>query len=242
MKRTLLLIVPAFMLFFGTSCGHRVITGRGDIVSEGRMATTFDKVDISAPVTATITVKPGAKSSVELSGYKNLLEQIETIVEGGTLKIKSRDMIDLDTDKDLKAEIVVGSLSALGLHGSADAEVLGSITGSTFRLDITGAGDANVEDVAVNDLVASITGAGDVDIKSGKCKQIEYKVSGAGNISSFGVQGEVVRAQVSGAGDIEVSALKSLDARVSGAGTIRYKGQPAIKSQTSGIGEIVAAN
>ncbi len=223
-------------------CGRRVLTGRGEVVQEARIAAAFDKVVISAPLSADIQIAPGATSSIELTGHKNLLEQIETTVSGGTLKISLKDAITLDNDNELKAQIRVANLSQLKLKGVADAVVKGPISGSGFDLDISGAGDAEIEQVQVNKLTATISGAGDVTIDQGRCEQAEFTVSGAGNINTFGVQGSHVRAKVSGAGDVEVYALKSLDARVSGAGTIRYKGKPQVSSKTSGIGEIVAAN
>ena len=229
-----------FLVLILTSCGRRVVTGTGPVTAEKRGISDFTIIDISAPVTANIHVKPGAKTSLELKGYKNLLDEIDTEVEGNTLRIETENAFDLDTGQDIYVEITVGSLDELDIHGSADAKIDGPVTGGQFTLTISGAGDVILEDVHVSDLVATISGAGDVDITSGSAQHADFRISGAGNIHAFGLQAEDVTAKVSGAGDVNVTALKNLEAKVSGAGSIHYKGKPALKSQTSGIGEIAA--
>jgi hypothetical protein len=223
------------------SCGRRVITGTGSMTSENRNVGNFSKIDISAPVTANIHVQPGARPSIKLEGYKNLVDEIDTEIEGNTLRITGEKFINFDTDKDIHAEITVASLSELGIHGSADARVDGLITGENFELKISGAGDVSIQSVQVSNFTATISGAGDVDIESGSAGSAHFKISGAGDITSFGMQAEDVVAKVSGAGDMKVTALKNLDAKVIGAGSIYYKGQPALTSETSGVGEIASA-
>jgi hypothetical protein len=210
--------------------------------TQQRAVEAFTSVDISAPLTATIHVVPGAQPSVKLSGYKNLLQEVKAKVEGSTLKIFNEHSINFDTDKEISADITVSSLSDLDIHGAADALVDGNITGDEFRLKISGAGDVSIEKLTVSNLTATISGAGDVGISSGSVGTAQYSISGAGNIKTFNMQANDVRAKVSGAGDMEVTALRSLDAKVSGAGSIRYKGNPTLKSETSGIGEIAAAD
>lgn len=240
MKSLLLILSFAIILF--ASCGKRVVKGNGNLVSEGRNVSAFTMIDISAPLTATIHVQNGVAPSVQLSGYKSLLDEIETTTEGNTLKIKSKDFINFDTDKDVQAVITVASLNDLGIHGAADATVDGIVNGTNFKLKISGAGDVTIERIEVSNLVATISGAGDVKINSGISDKAQFTISGTGNINSYAMQCNDVVAKVSGAGDMQVTAIKSLEAKVSGAGSIHYKGTPALKSETSGIGEIAAAN
>jgi len=240
MNKALLFAFAALVI---TSCGRRTITGRGASTTINRnISGSFQAIDISAPVTAHVHVQPGSAAAVHFSGYKNLIDALKTNVEGNVLHIESQHSINFDTDKDVVADITVGSLSELGIHGAADADVDGVISGGDFRLNISGAGDVSIEKVNVTSLEAKISGAGNVNINSGAVTNADYKVSGAGNISSFGVQAANVKAKVSGAGDIDVYASRTLEAKVSGAGTIQYKGAASVRSETSGIGSIVAAN
>jgi hypothetical protein len=241
MKKALLLSFLVVTIL-ASSCGRRVITGRGAMETQVRPVTAFNMIDISAPLSANIHVQPGAQPSVKLSGYKNLLDEIHTEVEENTLKISNQNSINFDTDKEITAEITVASLSDLGVHGAGDALVDGDITGTDFKLKISGAGDVSIEKLTVSNLTASISGAGDVEIAGGRASSAKFSISGAGNIKTYDIPVDDVKAKVSGAGDMEVTALRTLEAKVSGAGSIRYKGHPTIKSETSGVGEIAAAD
>jgi hypothetical protein len=226
-----------------SSCGVREIDGEGAVKSEDRSVTSATKLHLSAPVVANVTVQPGAATSVQLSGYENLLQYVETMVEGSTLHIRLKPSVDINTDQKLTATIVVASLDKLELDGAADANVGGIVSGSDFEIEISGAGDASIDQVTVSSLDVSISGAGKAAIKAGTASKAKYDVSGAGSIHAFGLQGDNVDADVSGAGNVEVSAMTHLDADVSGVGSIKYKGNPSsVKSDASGVGKITAVN
>jgi hypothetical protein len=247
MFRTTLPVASAVLIGFAmvilfTSCGRRVVNGSGEVSTvTPNVSGNVSRIDIGSSVNAKIHVQPGATLSVTLSGYKNLLDELTTTVEGNTLHIKGRRSISFNTDKDIEANITVGSLNELAIHGAADATVDGEINGGDLNLEITGMGDVDVNKVNVQQLTAAISGAGNVKINAGTATNATYKVSGAGDVSTFNVQAENVTATVSGTGDIKVFASKTLDASVSGAGSVEYKGTPNVKSKTSGIGSVAAA-
>lgn len=242
MKRLSLFFPLVLTMLVLSSCGRRVVIGRGEMTSDERSPGPFTMIDIEAPITADIHIKPGAPASIQLSGYENLLEQIQTTVAGNTLKIYTSDHTNLDTDKEILADITVPSLSDLRIQGSGDAKVYGSVTGDEFKLKISGAGNVWVEKVELDHLAATISGVGDVEVAGGSATSAEYTISGAGNMNSFAVNAADVVAKVSGTGQIDVFASKSLEAKVSGAGSIKYKGHPQLHSKTSGIGSVVAAD
>jgi adhesin HecA-like repeat protein len=199
-------------------------------------------IDISAPVVANIHIRNHVQPTVRLVGYHNLLNEIESALEGSTLRISHRNFISFNTDKDVIAEITVAALSDLHINGSGDAAIDGPLVGTDFKMKISGAGDVTIEELNVINLTSIISGAGNVHIKSGSADNVYFKISGAGSINSYGLQANSVSAKVSGAGDMSVTALQTLEAKVSGAGSIRYKGRPSLKSETSGVGEIAAAD
>jgi len=230
------------MVVLFTSCGRRTVNGGGEVTTvTPNVSGNVSRIDIGSSVNAKIHVQPGAAVSVTLSGYKNLLDELTTTVEGNTLHIKGKHSINFSTDKDVEATITVGSLDELAIHGTADATIDGEINSNDLNLEITGAGDVDVDKVNVKQLTARISGAGNVNINSGTATNATYKVSGAGDVSTFNVQAENVTASVSGTGDIKVFASKTLDASVSGAGSVEYRGSPNVKSKTSGIGSVAAA-
>jgi len=229
----------AFPLLF-SSCGPMV--GKGKILTQTRAVTSFNTVDIDAPVKSNITINPSAQPSLTLNGYENILNIIKVRVEGNTLHIYTDNFLNLSSDKDVTAEITVPSLAALSISGASDANINGNVTGSDFTLHISGVGKVNMASVNVPNFSAHISGAGDVTIGAGTIGTAVYQLSGTGSVSAFNVETQQCSATVSGAGDIELNVQKSLDAHISGAGSIRYKGHPVISSGVSGVGKLTDAN
>lgn len=226
--------------FIFSSCGPMV--GKGKVLTENRPVTSFTTIDIDAPVKSNITINPSAQPSVSLNGYENILKIIKVRVEGNTLHIYTDNFLNLSSDKDVSADIIVPSLSSLSISGASDATINGNITGSDFNLHISGVGKVNMASVNVTNFSAHISGAGDVTIGTGTIGTAVYKLSGTGSVSAFNVQTQQSSATVSGAGDIELNVQKALDAHISGAGSIRYKGHPVVSSSVSGIGKLTDAN
>jgi len=218
------------------------MVGKGKILTDNRTVSSFNSIDIDAPVKSNITVTPGAQPSLVLNGYENIVKIIKVRVEGNTLHIYTDNFLNLSSDKDVSAEITVPSLTSLSISGASDANINGNISGSDFSLRISGVGKVNIANVNVSNLSAHISGAGDVIINSGSVNTAIYQLSGTGSVSAFNLQTQQSSATVSGAGDIELNVQKQLDAHISGAGSIRYKGHPVISSGVSGIGKLTDAN
>jgi hypothetical protein len=235
-------IIPALALcfFMNSSCGP--VKGTGDIVTQDRTVKSFTAIDLSSAITATIHVQPGATPSVTISTYKNIADLIETKVEGNTLSIGTENFTNISLDRDIMAEITVPSLTALSVHGSGEAKVLGVIAGNGFDLDISGSGEVDLQSLQLASFSVSISGVGNVNVTGGVAYKTEYSVSGSGSVHSFGLQSDDAEVGVSGSGDVELTANKTLDADISGSGTVRYRGHPQLKSDVSGAGNIAEAN
>jgi hypothetical protein len=224
------------------SCKRNIEEGHGTVKTETRDVSGFTAIEISAPIDATITVDSTKPVSVILKGYSNLLEKITTTVENGTLIIDKEHAIDLFNDEDLTATITVPSLSSLGIAGASDADLKGNISGPSFKLTVSGAGDVTIDKLNVNDFESKMSGAGDLHIKGGVVNNASFKVAGAGDVSAYALRAKIVTASVAGAGDIEVTVSDNLDAHVAGVGSISYKGHPQLQSKVSGIGGVEDAN
>lgn len=233
-----------FLLLFillSVSCGRRVMHGEGSPVTQKTQAETqFNSIHISAPCSAVIHLSPGSKNSVQLSGYPNILDKINTRVENQTLFIEVKNNLDFETEQEIKADITTGSLKDLTISGAADVVAKGIITTGRFLLSISGAGNVSLDKIDAGTLDLKISGAGNVSINSGKVRDAVYHVSGLGNIEAPALEVQHATAHVSGAGKINLLAVKTLSAKVSGAGKISYSGKPRLTTNVSGIGSISA--
>lgn len=225
------------------SCGAHVIHGKGKKSTEIPSVAAFNAVDVNVVSDVNITVTEGSAYGVELSGYENILKHIKTEVKDGTLSIT----YDLDDtwnidDEDTKIRISVPSLTALSLSGAPDVDVMGSIKGDAFKLDISGAGDVTIDNINTNKLDADLSGVAALKVKGGMVKMANYDISGAGKIEAFALQTEETTTSISGAGKSEVWASGKLTADISGAGSVKYKGSPQVEKSVSGVGSVSQEN
>ncbi len=241
MKKGLFFATFCCITLFVSSCGPR--WDRGNVQTVKRAVSEFNSVEISAPVDAVITVREGAPASVLFKGYDGEIKEIKTEVVDGVLKLYQEDGFSFDIDENVKAEIVVGTLSSLTISGAADVKTEGNIKAAEFVLTVSGAGDVKIDEINATKLTVEAAGAADIDIKRGMVTSAQYHFSGAGDLKAYGLQSKEVSASVAGAGDIKVSVSDALSASISGVGSIHYKGNPpTLTKSISGIGSIVDAN
>jgi hypothetical protein len=236
MKKYLLFLVfiaGGFMLV--SSCRINVLKGEGNKITSAPTLSSFNAVDISLPIKTTITVTEGSQPGINLNGYENVIKHIKTKIKDNTLY--------LYTDLGITVEITLPAIKSLSLEGAADADVHGNISGTDFKLDISGVGNAVIDNINVDDFSSEVSGAANIVVKGGTVKLAKYEVSGAAKIKTFPLQTTETYASISGAGKGEVTASQKLTASISGAGSIKYKGHPAdVNKDISGAGSIAEAN
>lgn len=230
------------LLFYFSACKQHIISGHGNVVSERRDVPAFSKIEIDAPVDANIQVLAGATTGVQLKGYKNILDNIETKQKDGYLVIKVKEGIIINTDEHLMVEITTPTLDKLFISGAANATLSGYVSSKVFDMDVTGAGDVTISNLNTQRLNVHLSGAGTVLINSGLVDNAQYKITGAGNLKAFSLICSNVEAVVSGAGNVELHVTKTLNAKITGVGNISYKGSPAIISSIEGVGNLENAD
>ena len=243
MKKYFVLLVCFAIITSVSSCKRVRIKGEGNKTSASPSVQTFSAVDIDLPIKADITLQSGAQPGIQLNGYENIIKHIKTTVKDNILYITSDldQMWGMDCDG-VTAQITLPSITALNLSGAPDANMHGNITGSDFKLEISGASKVVIDNINVDNFSSEASGAASIQINAGTVKKASYEISGAGKIIAYPLQADETTASISGAGKCEVTALTKLNASISGAGTIRYKGHPAVTQEVSGVGKISDAN
>jgi hypothetical protein len=231
-----------------TACRQSSVKGKGEVVTEAREVQTFNGVDIGGPLDARITIDASAPPSLVLKGQKNLLAHIKTEMHGNMLRIYHDGPItkhftftlfsNSKHNEDIIAEITVPSLTALSISGAGDAKIKGVINTEDFNLDVSGAGDIDIDELNANNLTTTLSGAGDLTVSNGKVNIADMKISGLGDINAKRLDCNTVNASVSGAGDMDISVTEKLDVHISGLGDVTYKGNPAVTSSISGAGSL----
>jgi hypothetical protein len=187
--------------------------GSGVAAVQARDVPPFDRVELAG--SNVITIRAGAPTSVVVHADTNLLEQITTRVEAGTLTIDQTGTFD--TQRPMRVDVRVPSLTALTLSGS------GVVTAA--KIDAAR-------------LTVALPGSG-VIRASGTVGRLEVALAGSGDVQLEQLTARDARATVRGSGRIFVAPSHSLEAAIPGTGTIVYRGDPAhVTTSVTGTGTV----
>ncbi len=202
-----------------------------NVVEENRALAVFDS--ISFPGSGTVRVRIGAEPSGKIRADGRSIGGIVTEVRGTQLVISERGP-SFPFGSHPEYDVVVPSLKAVRISGSADLEILDPIQGDAMDIGISGSGSisANVE---LRELIFAISGSGDARI-GGHAEEISFRLMGSGDLDASDLDGGAATISISGSGDASIGTLEELNASIPGSGDLRYAGSPRIKGSTPGSG------
>ena len=228
---------------------------------EKRSVSNFTK--ISFQTGGKMYLKQGSVNSVELEGDKDILEKIETRVEGGRLIIGHEDdrswfnwRSSWDEEK-IIAYVTVKDFDGLYASGSGNIIAQTKLVGDDMDIKVSGSGsiDAEIEAEAVS---ARVSGSGDLILK-GKMKSMDSDISGSGKISfdgaiagrvDIGISGsgrfyaagsaDEIKSSISGSGKVNAADLivDKCDVRISGSGDVVVNVKSVLRTNISGSGSV----
>jgi hypothetical protein len=226
---------------------------------ENRNVDKFTKINFRFP--GKLYLKQGSPQKVELEGDKDVLEEVETNVEGDKLVIgKEGKWMDWNWDDDDKITVYITVPDIKGVSVSGSGDVIGQsvISADDLDLNVSGSGSLTLDINATGDVEADVSGSGDIDLK-GKCKSFDSDVSGSGKVilavnindnASFGVSGSgkiqasgsanSVRTTISGSGKVLAANLETnrCEVRISGSGDVEINVKNELDATISGSGSV----
>ncbi len=205
--------------------------------ADERQVSGFSGITISGRHNVYITM--GNTESLRLEGDADAINEIETKVESGVLKIRNKKQMNTrswnNTGK-VNIYIQAKSLNNIVLSGSGNVEVDGKLKTANLNNTISGSGSIELN-IDVENYNAVISGSGEISAK-GNAKNARITIAGSGDFDGQNFKTSNANVKVSGSGDISIIADKQLDAVVSGSGDIRYTGSAKVNSTKSGSGSI----
>ena len=193
--------------------GLALEAGAADRRESRNVGGEFTAIGLSAPVT--VHVAQGSAGTVELQGNDAALADLETVVEGSTLKIRLKKEVHRWNHK-VEVRVSTPRIDALAIAGSGDIHAP-SITGESLRVSISGSGDVKV---------------------GGKVSGLTANISGSGDIRAGELEAQRVSVSIAGSGDATVRARETLSVSVAGSGDVRYYGDPAVTKSVLGSGKV----
>ena len=214
-----------------------VVNSKIILTDDDRQVSGFSGITISGRHNVYITM--GNTESLRLEGDADAINEIETEVEDGVLKIRNKKQMNSrswnNTGK-VNIYIQAKSLNNLVLSGSGNVDINGKVKSANLNTTISGSGSisANIE---VENYNAVISGSGEISAK-GSARNAKITVAGSGDFDGHNLKTTNANAKVSGSGDISIIVDKQLEAVMSGSGDIRYIGNAMVNSTKSGSGNI----
>lgn len=202
------------------------------------------------------------RTTVEVRGDDNLVQNIEIENKGGVLEIKSLRNLLVLGKYSVTVMITSPQIVRISSHGSGDVKIYGPlesdrlelvsngsgdvefdrIKADELRMAVRGSGDIEGGTVDVPDVEISVLGSGDVDISQMLARNATITLSGSGDIETDGQANNAVL-KVRGSGDIDADGFRAenVDATVSGSGDISCYASSSIRASASGSGTITVA-
>jgi len=210
------------------------VTGSGTIKSETRAVSGFSGVALS--LDASVQIQQGAAEGVTVEADDNLLPLIETVVEGGILKIRPATRNGSLSSRHLKIVVRAKTIDRLSIAGSGDiyAETLKT---AKLNASIAGAGDLRIKSLDTDALGVKIAGSGDFDA-AGRAASLHASIAGSGDVKAARLEAKDVEVSIAGSGDANVWARETLKVKVAGSGDVKYYGDAALQKSVVGSGEI----
>lgn len=213
--------------------GNNNVEGNGRIKTETRNVSGFHGVSMSLP--GSVEVRIGNTESISIETDDNLLPLIETVVENGTLKIRSNKKNMGFDSKHMKLVVQARSLDKLALGGSG-AILADSLRGPKISIDLGGSGTIDVKGVDTDSLDIDLGGSGDLKVANGRANKLSLSIAGSGNVDLGRLQSMDAKANIAGSGDATLNVRDALDVAIVGSGNVNYYGDPKLKRSVMGSG------
>ena len=210
------------------------VAGSGKIKAETRSVSGFTGVALS--LDASVQIQQGGAESVTVEADDNLLPLIETVVEGGVLKIRPAARNSSFSSRHLKIIVRAKTIDRLSIAGGGDifAETLKA---ATLNASIAGAGDLRIKSLEADALGVKIAGSGDFEA-AGRTASLHASIAGSGDVKAARLEARDVEVSIAGSGDAAVWARDSLKVKVAGSGDVTYYGDAALTNSIAGSGSI----
>ncbi len=233
------------------------VRGSGRVVEEMREVSGFTGVELAT--WGDLTIEVGEKEELRIQAEDNVIEFLETRVDGDMLVIRTQPGIALMavepvnlylTVRELDTIVVAGSGDVTGpdleadrievtIYGSGDVE-LGDLIADTVELKVVGSGDMDVASVRAREQAVHISGSGDVDVDRMQADSVDVRIPGSGELDVFAGEVGEQSVAISGSGDYRAKEMESSQARVriDGSGSVMVRVRDHLDVRVSGSGNV----
>ncbi len=209
------------------------VQGNGNIKKQSRDIGHFTGIAFSLP--GNVELRMGNTESVTIETDDNLLPLIETVVENGTLKIRTiKKNTGIET-RHLKIVVQAKDIERLSLGGSGSIDA-DTVKGDKVQIDLGGSGSINVKAVEADALSVTLGGSGNLKAGNGWAKKLSLSIGGSGEVQLGQIKATDVSVSIGGSGQSTVWATDALSVSIAGSGDVNYYGDPKTSKSVVGSG------
>jgi Putative auto-transporter adhesin, head GIN domain len=207
-------VSSAFSVSFGKfSFFKQRIAGSGVTKTETRIVEGFQNIEASGAMIVEVTTS--TEFLLEVDADDNLLEYVQTEIDGDTLKIYSKGWLSPKTKM-----IVRVSMPEIN------------------EAEASGASNVSISGIQNDRLSVSASGASKITLR-GEAQSLVVDLSGASKLDANELQSKNVEVDASGASSASINASETLEADASGASRIAYYGDGVkVNKRTSGASSV----
>jgi hypothetical protein len=197
----------------------------------------FTSVDAAGP--DDVDVRVGSGFSVRAEGDPKVLDKLEIVREGDTLKVRRKNHSGFswgNNDHGAKVYITMPRMTAASATGSGDMTV-DHIDGEKFQGALTGSGSLSVGSLGVQSLALSVTGSGDLTT-AGTAKTGSFSITGSGDIQAPKLSLGNANVSVMGSGGLTAAVSGPAVVNVMGSGDVTLTGGAKCTTSKMGSGDV----
>lgn len=233
-KNLFIAMAAAFVL---SACNFNINTGEngnGKVTTEERNVTSdFTEVRGSAGLDVYLT--QGDENKIVVEADENLLQYIQTDIEGGKLHVTTSENIGRSTAK--KVYVTFKALNTV--EASSGADVTGNSVIKSQNLTLKSSSGATLDvEVFAQEISAKTSSGADLEV-SGKATSLTADASSGSELNAKELLVLNCNAEASSGAEVTVNVREKLETNVSSGGDINYYGNPvSVNSNKSHSGSV----
>jgi hypothetical protein len=220
-----------------TSTTGNPVAAQGTGTSRSYAVAGFDQVDLRG--SDDVDVRVGSDFSIQATGPSEMLDRLEIVKDGDTLKIgRKGNSINWGggEGREIKVLVTMPTIRGASVSGSGDLSV-DRAEADDFSASTAGSGDMKIGRMAVKTTHLSVAGSGTINA-SGTADSADMGVTGSGDIDAEGLTASRANISVAGSGDVSATVNGPAKVSVMGSGDVEIGGNPTCDVSKMGSGEV----
>jgi hypothetical protein len=168
--------------------------------SEDRNVTNFDKVNFELDGKVVITT--GNEYKVTLTGEQNYVYNVMTLVENGTLTLKTENLLNGKfAGEQVVVYITMPDVAGITVAGTGSVYVENPLVTDKLVARITGSGDIYLQEIYADKGSCRISGSGSLNVTSnGLIPKFKVRLTGSGSFNAPSVNVDKLSSSITGTG------------------------------------------